>query len=83
MARRAWVASFEKPKTAPTALEPDTTGLSPYMKFGCVSARRFWHALDAAVAGAKGPCSKPPVSLHGQLLWREARSEAPFFYGRR
>lgn len=37
LARRAWVAAFDKPATAPTAFDPiSTTGLSPYMKFGCV-----------------------------------------------
>jgi cryptochrome len=35
VARKAWVASFDKPSTAPTAFDPiSTTGLSPYMKFG-------------------------------------------------
>lgn len=70
MLQKAWVADFEKPKTIPTTLEPDTTALSPYMKFGCLSARKFWHAINEAYA-AVGHSSKPPVSLHGQLLWRE------------
>lgn len=44
MARRLgdepWVRGFSKPKTSPTAIgEPDTTGLSPYLKFGCLSSR--------------------------------------------
>jgi cryptochrome len=74
--RRAWVARFSKPDTSPTAFEPpSTTVLSPYMTHGCLSARRFWHAVADATraAGAKG-ATRPPVSLHGQLLWRE------FFY---
>lgn len=44
----AWIASFEKPKTSPNSLEPSTTVLSPYLKFGCLSARRFYHELKQA-----------------------------------
>lgn len=40
MSRVRWVATFEKPKTKPNSLEPATTVLSPYLKFGCVSPRR-------------------------------------------
>lgn len=68
----AWVSTFEKPNTSPNSLAPSTTVLSPYLKFGCLSATTFYHALDAAVAGRTH--TQPPVSLHGQLLWRE------FFY---
>ena len=67
-----WVATFEKPKTSPNALTEDTTGLSPYVKHGCLSPRRFYHELSHVYA--KFPAhelSTPPVSLHGQLLWRE------------
>lgn len=40
LSRGDWVRGFAKPKTSPTAVgEPDTTGLSPYLKFGCVSPR--------------------------------------------
>ena len=67
-----WIRQFEKPNTAPNSLEPSTTVLSPYLKFGCLSVRRFYHALLGVYA--KGAHAKPPVSLEGQLLWRE------FFY---
>ena len=70
MKRKAWVAGFQKPKTDPTTLEPNTTGLSPYLKFGCLSPRTFWHAVQQAVDGQSG-ATKPPESLQGQLLWRE------------
>lgn len=71
--RPAWVAAFEKPNTSPNALSPSTTVLSPYLKFGCLSATRFYHELSA-IYKSQSTHSKPPVSLHGQLLWRE------FFY---
>ncbi|GBG27575.1 Cryptochrome-1 [Hondaea fermentalgiana] len=66
-----WVASFEKPKTAPTGLEPQTTVLSPYLNAGCLSLRRAWHAVKKAEKDAKGKPTQPPTSLAGQLLWRE------------
>ena len=68
-----WVAKFEKPKTDPTAERASTTMLSPYLTMGCLSARTFYEILRRIYA--KYPChAKPPVSLEGQLFWRE------FFY---
>ncbi len=68
-----WIAAFEKPETSPNALEPSTTVLSPYLKFGCLSPRTFWWTLAGVLADFPKH-SQPPVSLQGQLLWRE------FFY---
>ncbi|KAL3690722.1 hypothetical protein R1sor_004373 [Riccia sorocarpa] len=74
LADKKWVSEFEKPKGDPTAfLKPATTCLSPYFKFGCVSVRLFYFRLLAVYAEVKKH-SKPPVSLEGQILWRE------FFY---
>jgi len=70
--RASWVRGFEKPSTSPNSIDPSTTVLSPYLKFGCLSATKFYNELDRIVRGHEH--SKPPVSLHGQLLWRE------FFY---
>ncbi|KAG2649354.1 (6-4)DNA photolyase-like isoform X2 [Panicum virgatum] len=57
---KEWVAKFEKPKGDPSAfLKPATTVLSPYLKDVYRSVRNY---------------TKPPVSLTGQLLWRD------FFY---
>ncbi|XP_068151284.1 cryptochrome-2 [Drosophila tropicalis] len=65
-----WVARFEKPNTAPNSLEPSTTVLSPYLKFGCLSSRLFHQRLKKILE--KHPKhSQPPVSLIGQVLWRE------------
>ncbi|XP_038063798.1 cryptochrome-2-like [Patiria miniata] len=71
--RQEWVCRFEKPKTEPNTLSPSTTVLSPYLKFGCLSPRLFYHKIQDVYTRKKNH-SKPPVSLHGQLLWRE------FFY---
>ncbi|XP_057473174.1 (6-4)DNA photolyase isoform X2 [Actinidia eriantha] len=60
MSNKEWVAKFEKPKGDPSAfLKPATTVLSPYLKD--VQKNVKSHTL-------------PPVSLLGQLLWRD------FFY---
>ena len=57
---------------SPSALlTPSTTALSPYLKFGCVSPRRFASQLRAVYAATPGGHTAPPVSLMGQLLWRE------------
>ena len=71
---KQWIASFEKPNTDPSAfLVPSTTCLSAYLKFGCLSSRLFHSRLVQVYRESKGH-SQPPVSLRGQLLWRE------FFY---
>ncbi|XP_052808538.1 cryptochrome-1-like isoform X2 [Mya arenaria] len=71
--RKAWVASFEKPKMTAQSLFPSQTTLSPYLRFGCISPRLFYWKLHELYRKIKKQ-SDPPLSLHGQLLWRE------FFY---
>ncbi|GMI86119.1 UV REPAIR DEFECTIVE 3 [Hibiscus trionum] len=71
---KEWVANFEKPKGDPSAYKKlATTVLSPYLKFGCLSSRYFYQCLKDVYKNVKRHTS-PPVSLVGQLLWRE------FFY---
>jgi cryptochrome len=71
LSRRAWLAGFSKPDTSPTGLTPDTTALSPALKFGTLSCRTFYHGLAGALAAHGGQHTQPPVSLTGQLLWRD------------
>ncbi|KAI5392536.1 (6-4)DNA photolyase isoform X1 [Lathyrus oleraceus] len=74
MKDKKWVANFEKPKGNPSAfLKPETTILSPYLKFGCLSSRYFYQCIQDVYKSLPKHTS-PPVSLLGQLLWRE------FFY---
>ena len=91
--RPDWTASFEKPKTSCTEVSsPSTTALSPYLSLGCLSPRTAWHAVENAKkrASSKTNRSKPPVSLHGQLLWRDfnnlmahsANAQSPGSWGR-
>ncbi|KAJ4844629.1 (6-4)DNA photolyase [Turnera subulata] len=71
---KKWVANFEKPKGDPSAfVKPATTVLSPYLKFGCLSSRYFYQCLQEVYKDVQKHTS-PPVSLAGQLLWRD------FFY---
>ncbi|KAF4097140.1 cryptochrome circadian regulator 4 isoform X1 [Onychostoma macrolepis] len=70
---QGWVANFSKARTVPNSLLPSTTGLSPYLSLGCLSVRTFYHRLSSVYAQSKNH-SLPPVSLQGQVLWRE------FFY---
>lgn len=68
------VADFEKPKTSPAAFNPaSTTVLSPHLKFGSVSIRKFYFELVELLKNFPKH-SKPPCSLLGQIYWRE------FFY---
>ncbi|KAK6148945.1 hypothetical protein DH2020_016470 [Rehmannia glutinosa] len=74
ISNKEWVANFEKPKGDPSAfIKPATTVLSPYLKFGCLSSRYFYQCILEVQRNSKRHTS-PPVSLLGQLLWRE------FFY---
>ena len=67
-----YTATFEKPKTAPTAFLPQaTTLLSPHLHFGSISCRQFYWRVQDVVDRYKGKASQPPVSLTGQLLFRD------------
>lgn len=68
----AGVATFSKPKSSPNSLEPSTTLLSPYLKFGCMSVRKFyWDSQDVCDKYArehKGETmTKEPENLAGQV----------------
>ncbi|EIW67847.1 hypothetical protein TREMEDRAFT_21150, partial [Tremella mesenterica DSM 1558] len=65
------VATFSKPHTAPTALEPSTTLLSPYLKFGCVGVREIWWGCKRVVEAYKGEKTKEPENMFGQLEFRD------------
>ena len=67
-----YTATFEKPKTSCTSTnDMSTTVLSPYMSLGCLSPRTMWYAIEESSSKSDAKKSKPPVSLHGQLMWRD------------
>jgi cryptochrome len=68
------VINFLKPNTNPAHYDPkSTTALSPYLKFGSLSIKRFYHELKK-ILNNEPRHSQPPCSLLGQIYWRE------FFY---
>lgn len=82
-----YAATFRKPRTSPAAFAPQsTTLLSPFLHFGALSVRLFYHRAQDAVdrynrknknkntkggGGGGGGASTPPESLTGQLLFRD------------
>lgn len=72
-----YAATFRKPQTSPAAFAPQsTTLLSPFLHFGALSVRLFYHRAQDAVdryknGGGSAPASTPPESLTGQLLFRD------------
>ncbi|KAK5109186.1 hypothetical protein LTR62_007271 [Meristemomyces frigidus] len=75
LADEDYTATFEKPKTSPAQFEPQSTFLtSPYLHFGALSCRYFYHRVETIVSSrrkAKKAVSEPPTSLTGQLLFRD------------
>ncbi|KAF2484196.1 FAD binding domain of DNA photolyase-domain-containing protein [Neohortaea acidophila] len=75
IANEEYTGTFEKPKTSPAAFEPQATCLtSPYLHFGALSVRYFYHKVQDVVEKrrrAKKAVSEVPVSLKGQLLFRD------------
>ncbi|XP_052750434.1 cryptochrome-1 [Galleria mellonella] len=69
IAKKQWICKFEKPNSSPNSIEPSTTVLSPYISHGCLSSKLFYHKLKEVENGV--PHTMPPVSLMGQLMWRE------------
>ncbi|XP_062415503.1 LOW QUALITY PROTEIN: cryptochrome-1-like [Pungitius pungitius] len=68
--RKASVANFERPRMNANSLLASPTGLSPYLRFGCLSCRLFYFKLTDLYRKVKKN-SPLPLSLYGQLLWRE------------
>jgi len=70
-----YTGTFEKPKSAPTDFNPQsTTLLSPHHHFGSLSIREFWWRVDEVYQKRKknGKVnSRIPENLHGQLLFRD------------
>ncbi|XP_075898678.1 cryptochrome-2 [Nelusetta ayraudi] len=71
--KKVWVANLEHSRVNTCSLYASPTGLSPYLRFGCLSCRVLYYNLRELYMKLRKRCS-PPLSLFGQLLWRE------FFY---
>ncbi|KAK0567180.1 hypothetical protein OC861_002866 [Tilletia horrida] len=69
-----YLATFAKPKTAPTQPtdDPATTVMSPYLKFGAISVRKIWYDTQEVIKSYKGKDKTSiPENYEGQLLFRE------------
>ncbi|KAI1494756.1 DNA photolyase [Biscogniauxia mediterranea] len=67
-----YTATFQKPKTSPTAFAPQsTTLLSPFLHFGALSPRLFYWRVEHVVEKHGKGASTPPESLTGQLFFRD------------
>ncbi|XP_029576452.1 cryptochrome-2 isoform X1 [Salmo trutta] len=73
MDKKGWMANLERPRINVSSLMASPTGLSPYLRFGCLSCRTLYYILRELYMMARKHCT-PPLSLFAQLLWRE------FFY---
>jgi deoxyribodipyrimidine photo-lyase len=52
--------------------EQATSRLSPYLRFGNISARQVWHAVSAAIASGTSPASQADADKFlAELGWRE------------
>jgi cryptochrome len=70
-------SNIRKPNTAPTAFDPQAaTLLSPHLHFGSLSVREFYWRVQDVVDNYSGEASQLPVSLTGQVLFRDMYSPA-------
>ncbi|XP_076857223.1 cryptochrome circadian regulator 3b [Brachyhypopomus gauderio] len=69
----AWQENVQRPKLSSRLLRAGPLGLSPYLRFGCLSCRLFYSKLTELYKQVKQNES-PSISLYDKLLWRE------FFY---
>ncbi|KAM9376492.1 cryptochrome-2 [Pholidichthys leucotaenia] len=68
--KKVWVANLEHPRVSTCSLHATPTGLSPYLRFGCLSCRVLYYNLRELYMKLRKR-SNPPLSLFDQLLWRE------------
>ncbi|XP_012686141.1 cryptochrome-2-like [Clupea harengus] len=70
---KEWMARYERPRLNACSLMASPSGLSPFLRFGCLSCRTLYYKLRDLYMKANKQIT-PPLSLFTQLLWRE------FFY---
>lgn len=73
--RKAWVASFGHPKMTPQSLLASQTGLSPYLRFGCLSTRLFYYQLTELYKKVMKAGSKSNISELLSMLQVEPSGE--------
>ncbi|KAM3876884.1 cryptochrome-2-like [Diretmus argenteus] len=71
--KKGWPENFERTRTGVDSLMASPIGLSPYLRFGCLSCRVLYFRLRELYMKVRKNHT-PPLSLYSQLMWRE------FFY---
>lgn len=69
---QAWVANYERPRMNANSLLASPTGLSPYLRFGCLSCRLFYYRLwdlYKKVRGWRGHHALPPLAAPRTTFW--------------
>lgn len=66
---QAWVANFERPRMNANSLLASPTGLSPYLRFGCLSCRLFYFKLTDLYRKVKESRSGAAPDASRQLLF--------------
>jgi cryptochrome len=85
IANEKYTATFEKPKTAPTAFNPQsTTLLSPHMHFGSLSCREFYWRVSDVISKAKNSSSPPvnfdrTIAIPRHVLWCAGQNRRKVF----
>jgi deoxyribodipyrimidine photo-lyase len=57
-----------------------TSKLSPYLRFGNISARQIWHAVQAAANSGRASQIRSPDKFLAELGWREFNYHLLFHY---
>ncbi|KAG7272381.1 hypothetical protein CRUP_000372, partial [Coryphaenoides rupestris] len=70
---QGWLLSESQPRRGADCLFASPTGLTPYIRFGCLSCRTLYFTLRELYMKTRKN-GTPPFSLYSQLMWRE------FFY---
>lgn len=63
---QAWVANYERPRMNANSLLASPTGLSPYLRFGCLSCRLFYYSLWDLYKKVRGAA---PAPCQGDDTW--------------
>lgn len=73
---RRHLHEYDRERDAPA--KPGTSGLAPYLRFGCLSPRRAFHAAEDAVAGRTDRAGAD-VWI-SELLWRDFYRQILFHF---
>ncbi len=75
---RRHLADYDRERDLPA--KTGTSGLSPYLRFGCLSPRRAFHAAEDATAGLTGPARAGADVWISELLWRDFYRQILFHF---